>query len=721
MKKLILLSLCLLVATFAVAQTQRGFVKTKGRMVNGQLVPGQGLPGATVNIQGGSSVGVRNANGSFSFLVPAKTFMVQSVQKIGYELVDPDVTTRPHQQSENDLYLVMETPEQQMEDQLEAEEKISRTLREQLNHARREITRLKEENKITEEEYRQRIAKLMEDQKNNKTLIEEMARQYAQMDYDQMDSLNQRISDAILNGRLTEADSLLRSKGDMRSRIAEIRKEQQAEAQEEAELAQRQQNLDAIKAGTQKKVEDAAADCYKYFNNFRLANQYDSARYYIELRTTLDTLNVLWLLDAHNYIQTYLADYERSFQYAENALRIAQNENPENKSLVAVCYNSLATDYEKLDSLSKSLEIFNNSLNVIISTPPVDYSKLALCMSNIGIVLSKQGKYDESLKYYQRALSIRKDSLEIQPKEIADCYESIGTTLHRQGKNSEALKALEEALSICPKQNNETSLASILNSLGVVSETLGNNKRALDYYERSLNIKKILYGNEHPQNANTINNMAIVYSKLGNDSIALILFKQALNIRLRVFGNIHSSVGDSYNNIGIILYNQKNYMEALAAYKNSLAIREKILGPQHKSVADSYNNIGLLYEEMGDHDNAINNIEHGLNIRLAIFDETNVNIASSYVNLGIVAFNMNNYQKALDYYMAAKKIYEKTYKYNHPIFITIFRNIGASYRHMGNEQEAINYYQMILNYIPSDHKDRDYYQGIVQELKSRHQ
>ena len=321
MKKLILLSLTLLVATLAVAQTQKGFVKTKGRMVNGQLVPGQGLPGATVNIQGGSSVGVRNADGSFSFVVPASTFMVQSVQKKGYELVDPEVTTRPHQQSGNALYLVMETPDQQMEDQLEAEEKISRTLREQLTRARREITRLKEENKITEEEYNQRIAKLMKDQKNNKTLIEEMAKQYAQMDYDQMDSLNQRISDAILNGRLMEADSLLRSKGDMRSRIAEIRKEQQAEAQREAELAQEQQNLDASKAGTLKKVEDAAADCYKYFDNFKLANQYDSAAYYIELRAELDTTNAQWQFAAADYLDNQNL-LERAESYYEKALAI---------------------------------------------------------------------------------------------------------------------------------------------------------------------------------------------------------------------------------------------------------------------------------------------------------------------------------------------------------------------------------------------------------------
>ena len=100
------------------AQTQQGYVKTKGRMVNGQHVAGKGLPGATVNIQGGNSVGVKNANGSFSFVVPAKTYMVQSVQKKGYELVDADAVSKPYQHSANPLYLVMETPEQQMQDKL---------------------------------------------------------------------------------------------------------------------------------------------------------------------------------------------------------------------------------------------------------------------------------------------------------------------------------------------------------------------------------------------------------------------------------------------------------------------------------------------------------------------------------------------------------------------------------------------------------------------------
>ena len=485
MKKLILLSLALLMASLAVAQTQKGYVKTKGRIVNGQLVPGQGLPGATVNIQGGNSVGVRNADGSFSFVVPAKTFMVQSVQKIGYELVDPDVTTRPHQQSGNALYLVMETPDQQMEDQLEAEEKISRTLREQLNHARQEITRLKDENKITEEEYNQRIAKLMKDQKNNKTLIEEMARQYAQMDYDQMDSLNQRISDAILNGRLTEADSLLRSKGDMRSRIAEIRKEQQAEAQKEAELEQEQQNLKAIKAGTQKKMEDAAADCYRFFDNFKLANQYDSAAYYIELRAELDTTNARWQYDAGKYYFDQKL-YKKTIPYYEKSLvlyrHLAQTDSQFYKPYLALSLNSLANAYSVTNRFAESETLYKESLNILQilaqANPQAYELSLAKTLGNLAILYVKTKRFSESESLFLDALKINRKLANVDPEtyeprlvitltNLANVYHETNRLSDSEQKYKEAIDIRRRLCLVNPKIH-ETGLATNLFNLAVL-------------------------------------------------------------------------------------------------------------------------------------------------------------------------------------------------------------------------------------------------------------
>ena len=53
---------------FAQTQVQQGRVKTRGRMVNGRHVPGVGLPGAIVTIQGGNAIGVKKSDGAFSFV-----------------------------------------------------------------------------------------------------------------------------------------------------------------------------------------------------------------------------------------------------------------------------------------------------------------------------------------------------------------------------------------------------------------------------------------------------------------------------------------------------------------------------------------------------------------------------------------------------------------------------------------------------------------------------
>ena len=132
MKKMLCVCFLLTLPMMLTAQTQKGIVKTRGRMVNGQHVQGKGLPGASVTIRGGNKYNVKNNNGSFSFPVTTNTFLIQNVQKNGYQLVDADLTSKPFNVSANPIYLVMETPEQQMEDLLEAEEKISKTLREQL-------------------------------------------------------------------------------------------------------------------------------------------------------------------------------------------------------------------------------------------------------------------------------------------------------------------------------------------------------------------------------------------------------------------------------------------------------------------------------------------------------------------------------------------------------------------------------------------------------------
>lgn len=117
MKKCLLFSFILLLSIVSFAQTQHGYVKTKGRMVNGQLVHGQGLKGAMVSVKGRTTVLVKSDDGAFSFPVPEAQFRLDSVRKKGYQLVDLDALGKTYKHSTNPIYLVMETPDQQLQDQ----------------------------------------------------------------------------------------------------------------------------------------------------------------------------------------------------------------------------------------------------------------------------------------------------------------------------------------------------------------------------------------------------------------------------------------------------------------------------------------------------------------------------------------------------------------------------------------------------------------------------
>lgn len=87
MKRTIWLITFTLLSLWATAQTQQGIVKTRGRMVNGVLQKGTPLPGATVLVKNRSAV-VSKQNGTFAFPVSENTFLLQSVKKQGYEMVD---------------------------------------------------------------------------------------------------------------------------------------------------------------------------------------------------------------------------------------------------------------------------------------------------------------------------------------------------------------------------------------------------------------------------------------------------------------------------------------------------------------------------------------------------------------------------------------------------------------------------------------------------------
>ena len=626
--RLLSLLIIILLPLWVVAQTQQGYVKTKGRMVNGKHVPGQGLKGATVSIQDRTPVVVQSVDGSFSFPIPAQTFVLQSVQKNGYQLVDVDAIKYPIQYSANPIYLVMETPEQQTQDQLESERKIRRTLQRQLQQREDELEELKAAHKITIEDYQKAMQQLYADQENNEKLISDMAKQYAQMDYDQMDDLNQCISDAILNGRLTEADSLLRTKGSISERIANIRKIQQAEAQREEEIAQDQADLEASKAGTQKQIEDVAEDLHQYYDLCLLNHQFDSAAYYITLRADLDTSNYHYVLEAADYL-TAQRQYQWAIKYFNTAIPIFLDGNRDSDT--DEVYDSwlpyrnnlaLAVIYENLGGLyflsHRRVEGERAYKKALFYAQRLDgKEKVASIYTNLANLYKSTNRKKESKEAYLEALEIYRQMVEMDPEEyepeLAHTLTVLGGFYREEGSYEESEVALNEALSINRKlfQNDpdhyERALAHTLNDLGDLYRNTNRSSESEQAYLEALGILRKL-ANDNPQAYGTILAIALedigdLYIRNKHYSESEAVYQEALEIN-RSLAESNPEVYDSnlattLYRLGLLYRKTKQFKESEAMFSESLKIRRQLveddLQMYEKRLAITLNGFALLY------------------------------------------------------------------------------------------------------------------------------
>ena len=73
----------------------------------------------------------------------------------------------------------------------------------------KELEKEVEEQKLTEEQYRQELQSLQDKYEKYQALIEGMADRYARTDYDRLDSIDREINICIENGELEKADSLI--------------------------------------------------------------------------------------------------------------------------------------------------------------------------------------------------------------------------------------------------------------------------------------------------------------------------------------------------------------------------------------------------------------------------------------------------------------------------------------------------------------------------------
>ncbi len=663
------------------AQTQSGVVKTRGRMVKGALVPGTPLSGATVQVDGCQTILAKD--GKFSFPVKGGRYTLKSVTKQGYSLVDAEAC-RQYQYSKNPLTIVMEQPEQQRSDQLATERKLRRELQRRIQQREDEIDAL---NTSVEDKNRM-LVQLNKEREENEKIIETIAKYYATLDYDQLDAFQRQVSELLENGSLERADSLLRTRGDMDGRISRIQQEQKALAEAQTAQSMRQKRLDESKAGTQKKLEAIAADCFSFHQRFLMAHQNDSAAYYLELRASLDTTNMQWQIDAGYFRANFLSDFQTTLPYFQNACRLSKALYGEDNPYTARAYTAIGYYHYKKYNFDTALVYYQRALNIFSKCYDGKHIEMADAYLNIANVYSSNHRNDESLENYGKVIEIANSLLGENNYLTAKAYSNMAILYQKKGDMDNFLdysqKALDANNRCYGEKEAETAIAYYL--LGRYYNLKRQPQKALEYQKKVLEIDKEFFGDISARTASLLNEMATSYLQVGDYQKSLQLYDEALKAFEVIYGGKHMIMAHILGNIAIVQCYQKEYDRADENCQKAKEMLEKINAPESE-FATVYNIGAIISQAKGNYKEAVVNMNKALELTKNKFGEKSVHLVQIYNSLGESYLELGEYQEALECAKKALEIAEKSLGSEHKFTQTAKENEKKALQKLDEQQK----------------------------------
>ena len=314
------------------------------------------------------------------------------------------------------------------------------------------------------------------------------------------------------------------------------------------------------------------------------------------------------------------------------------------------------------------------------------------------------GDKQKALEYATIALPLAKKAVENQQdpeakkKSIrveAYALDILGTVYNEFGDKKKALEFLNQSLPLRKSISDRPGELYTTNTMVKVYQSMGDYQNALSLSDAAMRIAKEL--NNSAVESTVLNNLCVIHDNLGNHQQALDSCQQSLSIRrdlkdkygeaitLNNIGNAYASVGEYQKTLDY--YTQSEELYASIEYKSGQGIQ--------------LSNIGWLYATVGDQEKAIDFYNKALEIFTAKSDQfragnTLNNIASAYEQLG-------DYNKALE--INLKVIPMRRAVSNFDGLAITFANTANCYARLRQNDKALDYYKQAIE-LDRDAKPR---------------
>ncbi len=310
--------------------------------------------------------------------------------------------------------------------------------------------------------------------------------------------------------------------------------------------------------------------------------------------------------------------------------------------------------------------------------------------------------------------------LEGQPGVKADVLETMGRSYKNLALYPEAVELLTGSLELRRDLYGpeHPSVADSLQLLADIEMARGKYRQGESINRRALELRRRHYGDEHELVAESLFRLARLLELSGDLDDAEEHYREALAIaRRRGSPETLAAVLDRF---AILFSKRDEDAQAAAMFTEALAIYDELHGKLHPESALVRNNLALLYKNRGDLERAELLFRRAEEIQRQVFDGAHSHLATTLYNRALLFAERGRYDEAEALYEEALAMRREVYRGEHPVIALTLDNLAKLHRERGRYDAAETLHRealaMQLRLLGEEHPDIAVTRGNLAQL-----
>ncbi|MEO1051659.1 MAG: tetratricopeptide repeat protein, partial [Bacteroidota bacterium] len=310
---------------------------------------------------------------------------------------------------------------------------------------------------------------------------------------------------------------------------------------------------------------------------------------------------------------------------------------------------------------------------------------------NTGDSLLRLAQHREAITYYDKAGDIYKQ-LGVWDRYV-DCLNKSAEGEWRSSQFDRSLEKSRLALKECAVYlgDNSEQGADAYSNIGVYFGLQAKHDSALIYFEKSLEIQKVLFGDKHLKVAKSLSRLGLTAGNSGKFEQALDYLHQCRLIQEELDPE-SLELALTYRNLAYYLKIINRFTQAEEYSRKSLEINEKLLPPDHPAIAQSLSGLAGVFFDFREYDLALKTSLRALRIFEKTIGESHFLTLSTLNQVAISYQNINDFEQAFLYYDRYERAILNVYSEAHPDYLNILYGKGLLFFELFEYDSAASYF-----------------------------